>query len=291
MANPISIPIQSSPFNKPLTTRRKRSQSTAEIFTISSPAPYDTKRARIGIQELPTGSTPKPPIPQIPRPTFNLTQQSPNQARDQKPTFLGADITSDDEGTSSDDNGHESSIESHLDEGYDLDSESESTTTSSSSSSSDTDSEINSADEDEEETRSSRSGTIGFLSPEQFRTSTSANAAGGSSSLLAKRLDSFIPRLAAANVQLEQEREKGILGDRNIEAIGEEGRYIEMNLGLGVLEQKHEVGPFQGSDNDGDESEAWSGKSRTKGRSKKHDAMAALMGRKGAKKSSIQVMD
>ena len=50
----------------------------------------------------------------------------------------------------------------------------------------------------------------------------------------------FLPALAAANQSLEVEREEGRLEARNLEAVDEEegGQYIEMNLGLGVLEEK-----------------------------------------------------
>lgn len=42
-----------------------------------------------------------------------------------------------------------------------------------------------------------------------------------------------------ANADLERERQAGRLGERDIEALGEgDGGYIEMDLGLGVLEEK-----------------------------------------------------
>ena len=46
--------------------------------------------------------------------------------------------------------------------------------------------------------------------------------------------------MQAANEQLEQERVEGKIGQRNIENLGadQEG-YIEMDLGLGVLEEKN----------------------------------------------------
>ncbi|MCJ1354096.1 MAG: hypothetical protein MMC33_004083 [Icmadophila ericetorum] len=59
-------------------------------------------------------------------------------------------------------------------------------------------------------------------------------------SSLQSRLSSFIPSLAAANQELEYERREGRIVDRDIENLGNggEGTYIEMNLGLGVLEEK-----------------------------------------------------
>ena len=53
------------------------------------------------------------------------------------------------------------------------------------------------------------------------------------------RLDALLPRMREANQELEVERREGKLGERNIEALDEEeGGYVEMNLGLGVLEEK-----------------------------------------------------
>ena len=46
--------------------------------------------------------------------------------------------------------------------------------------------------------------------------------------------------MQAANEQLEQERAEGKIGQRNIENLGEDQEgYIEMDLGLGVLEEKN----------------------------------------------------
>ena len=59
---------------------------------------------------------------------------------------------------------------------------------------------------------------------------------------LQQRLDSLLPELASANAQLDDDRVAGVLEQRNIENVnenGEDGRgYIEMNLGLGVLKER-----------------------------------------------------
>ena len=76
------------------------------------------------------------------------------------------------------------------------------------------------------------------------------------SSDLHSRLASFLPSLAAANEELEHDRAAGTLGQRDIENVdtkedgeggdeggdgdGEGGGYIEMNLGLGVLEEQRD---------------------------------------------------
>jgi len=74
-----------------------------------------------------------------------------------------------------------------------------------------------------------------------------------------------------ANEVLERERQAGRLGERDIEAVGdEEGGYIEMELGLGVLEDKRLVGEREreresesgdegGTDGEGDESKSEGG--------------------------------
>ncbi|BFZ59538.1 hypothetical protein YB2330_000549 [Saitoella coloradoensis] len=73
-------------------------------------------------------------------------------------------------------------------------------------------------------------------------------ALGGGSDLLS-RLDFFLPQLKAANEDLEKVEDKETL---NIENIGEdEEKYIEMNLGLGVLEEKR---PGEELESDSEES-------------------------------------
>ena len=69
--------------------------------------------------------------------------------------------------------------------------------------------------------------------------------------------------MQAANEQLEQERAEGKLVHRNIEDIGEDQEgYIEMDLGLGVLEEKkaHEGVCIEdeapGIDEEGDEEDS-----------------------------------
>ncbi|KAI9760868.1 MAG: Guanosine-diphosphatase [Chaenotheca gracillima] len=81
-----------------------------------------------------------------------------------------------------------------------------------------------------------------------------ASQKGGDEGGILSRLSTFLPAMAAANSTLEEERDAGTLYQRNIEQISEddeeiddeseeEGKqqrkqYIEMNLGLGVLEEK-----------------------------------------------------
>lgn len=54
-----------------------------------------------------------------------------------------------------------------------------------------------------------------------------------------------------ANEELEREKAEGRLEERDIETLDDEGSYIEMNLGLGVLEEKREKeGNGSGSEDD-----------------------------------------
>ncbi|RPB23767.1 hypothetical protein L211DRAFT_838197 [Terfezia boudieri ATCC MYA-4762] len=65
-----------------------------------------------------------------------------------------------------------------------------------------------------------------------------------STSEIFTRINTFLPELRAANAQLESEIVQGRISERRIEDVGEdEEQYIEMNLGLGVLEEKKKQGP------------------------------------------------
>ncbi len=125
-----------------------------------------------------------------------------------------------------------------------------------------------------------------------------------------------------ANEALERERADGSLGERDIERLDDEGPYIEMNLGLGVLEEKREEGGSKSgsgseggdeeSESDGDSSDeepetkvqrrergpevkmedcSVPGHCRPKTRRKERDAMRQLKGQEKIRvKPSIQVL-
>ena len=58
-------------------------------------------------------------------------------------------------------------------------------------------------------------------------------------SQLQARLDDLLPQMHAANQELEVEKQKGTVGKRNIEQLDDDKEaHIEMNLGLGVLEEQ-----------------------------------------------------
>ncbi|MCJ1224306.1 hypothetical protein MMC12_000951 [Toensbergia leucococca] len=108
---------------------------------------------------------------------------------------------------------------------------------------------------------------------------------------LLSRLSSLLPTLAAANKTLEVERAEGVLWERDIENLGseEDGRYIEMDLGLGVLEEKCTRNRSNSSSSIGSSS---SSSSETETNPpKERDILGRLMGR-GSKpeRPEIQVL-
>lgn len=95
---------------------------------------------------------------------------------------------------------------------------------------------------------------------------------------LKTRLSTFLPQLAAANSELEERVRNGEMEGKRFEDVddGDEG-YIEMDLGLGVLEEQKERGAESSSDDevesDGEE-----------------DRVGKLMGQK-RRKGGIQEVD
>jgi len=164
----------------------------------------------------------------------------------------------------------------------DIDSDSELSTSSeepsSDSESEDSDSEIDTSDRastvDDGE-------TIVNVRPGSKPEMTLESLKGG----LKSRLKAFIPELKAANQELEKEKVDGSIERRNIEHVDEdEGPYIEMDLGLGVLEEKpadtdsNEVD----TDSDGDEPD-------TGPRDKEPDVLGKLMGKDKSRRKPVQI--
>ncbi|MCJ1329818.1 hypothetical protein MMC10_006499 [Thelotrema lepadinum] len=292
-----SLSLPSPPTTSSSTSRsRKRSHSSLEKVSFSPP--YDIKRARTGIQELSTDDTSPSLVnalsnddsTSLPSLVNSLssaaTADSPETQESPSDTSTSL---SEEESSSSDDS--EGYFEVEVDEGYDSDSESGSTSTSSSSSSS----------EDEgygkEEGLRSRDHSIGLSSPSPAQLFPQSN--------LASRLNAFLPALAASNAELEVERAKGTLDERDIEKVDEEG-YIEMDLGLGVLEEKRGHGEDseeesdscgsadEGNDAEDESEEVDGGRSAFKNKKKKKrvkregDVMGRLMGRREGDRSAKQ---
>ncbi|OCL14298.1 hypothetical protein AOQ84DRAFT_221940 [Glonium stellatum] len=102
---------------------------------------------------------------------------------------------------------------------------------------------------------------------------------------LGARLKRFLPQLAASNRELEAFRAAGMLKERELEILGEEvgEEYIEMDLGLGVLEEKNSnTQDDGGEDYDNDDAP----------RSEEGDILGKLMGRTTRKDNvGIQELD
>lgn len=94
-------------------------------------------------------------------------------------------------------------------------------------------------------------------------------------------LKDFLPQLKAANEELVAHRKAGTLKSREIDMVDapEEEEYIEMDLGLGVLEEKNPSAD-DSSDSDSDESMA-------DGDDKETDRLRKLMGQNTTKKAPV----
>ncbi len=88
--------------------------------------------------------------------------------------------------------------------------------------------------------------------------------------------------MQAANQRLEEERVEGRLADRDIENVGEDqDGYIEMDLGLGVLEEKGKENLAIEVKAEGEDEESSQGEER--------DVLGRLMG-KSREKLGIQIV-
>lgn len=127
------------------------------------------------------------------------------------------------------------------------------------------------------------------LPPKQPRTrpASFAVAPAKDGSALLERLRGFLPQMAAANKTLEVERAAGTLPERDLERVDEEGGeggYIEMNLGLGVLEERDPDAESSSSESEGSDEEedmvATSGDQRGGRVRREKDVLGRLMGQK-----------
>jgi len=93
---------------------------------------------------------------------------------------------------------------------------------------------------------------------------------------LGARLKRFLPQLAAANQELETYRAAGMLKERNLEVVDEEAgeEYIEMDLGLGVLEETSSNSRDSGSRSHHDDNT-----DTTASETEEKDILGKLMGR------------
>jgi hypothetical protein len=149
---------------------------------------------------------------------------------------------------------------------------------------SDEDSEASTSDEEEELEEEE----IATLKP-GLKPNFSARVASGAPSL-EDRLKSFLPQLAEANSKLEQ---SGALEEFSMEVVREDEPHIEMDLGLGVLEEtggEGGGGESEGEDDDGDEDgtgDAETGLSPER-RKREKDVMGKLMGKRENQTAGIE---
>lgn len=94
-------------------------------------------------------------------------------------------------------------------------------------------------------------------------------------------LKDFLPKLKAANEELEADRKQGTLKKREIDVVdGEENeQYIEMNLGLGVLKMKD-------ADNDSESSSDTEMSDGDDDDTKEKDVLSKLMGQEKTKEAA-----
>ena len=153
------------------------------------------------------------------------------------------------------------------------------TTTDSASSSSESTSSSSSDDSTSDEEDSDEE--IATLKP-GLKPNFSARVASGAPSL-EDRLKSFLPQLAAANSKLEQ---SGAKEEFSMEVVREDEPHIEMDLGLGVLEERNGEGDEESEDeNDDGEGEEVGEKERKR---KEKDVMGKLMGKKENQTAGIE---
>ncbi|CRL17531.1 unnamed protein product [Penicillium camemberti] len=181
---------------------------------------------------------------------------------------------------------------------------SDSDPTSSSGSSSEDDSESEREDEQhsDEEMNSTRESTTHTPAPDS--SSSLPHIAGrpkprihrmkGDSGMLS-RLNAFLPKMKDANEDLQRQIEAGKAGDLVLDNADENGeQYIEMDLGLGVLEEKRDGDSSSGEESDDEGSEGATGAGKTPQEMNDSDIIGKLMGGKSKKsntdKPSIEEM-
>lgn len=132
--------------------------------------------------------------------------------------------------------------------------------------------EDDASEEDEEE--------IATLKPGVKPDFSSARTIASGAPSLADRLKAFLPQLAEANSKLEQSGEN----EYSMEVVGEDEPHIEMDLGLGVLEETNGDGESE-SDEDEEDGE---GSVESNGKGKEKDVMGKLMGKKENQTAGIE---
>ncbi|KAI5251484.1 hypothetical protein E4T42_04223 [Aureobasidium subglaciale] len=142
--------------------------------------------------------------------------------------------------------------------------------------------------------------TIPTLRPKTQKPSFARPAASD----LQSRLQSFLPQMAAANAELEKLAKEGGLEGKRLEDVGEGEEYVEMELGLGVMEAKKEgedssddssdessdESSEDSSEADDDEADTEEKKKQKEKEQKEKDILGRLMGHKqGREKAAATV--
>lgn len=109
---------------------------------------------------------------------------------------------------------------------------------------------------------------------------------------LQSRLAAFLPQLAAANKELEDLKSRGQIDSARLDNVGnDEERYIEMDLGLGVLEERRDGDSDASSESESSDEEEAGDETKAAERKETH-RLAKLMGQAPSQdKPGIQEMD
>lgn len=190
---------------------------------------------------------------------------APNEDHEMSNTApINLAVRSSSNGPSSDNKKHSSATASSASESEDATSSSES--------------DDSTSDEDEEQEQIA---TITAKTKPNF----SARVASGAPSL-EDRLKSFLPQMAAANSKLEEGGEN----EYSMEAVKDDEPHIEMDLGLGVLEETNGKEGEDSSDDEDEEAEDVDGEveGSPESKRKEKDVMGKLMGKKENQTAGIE---
>lgn len=131
------------------------------------------------------------------------------------------------------------------------------------------------------------------------------NFARPATSDLKSRLQTFLPQMAAANAELEKLAQEGGLEGKRLEDVGEGDEYVEMELGLGVMEEKKEGDDSSdetsdessddssedSSEEDDDDDEKEQKKKQKEKEQKEKDILGRLMGHKQGREKAAGIQE
>ncbi|THZ84192.1 hypothetical protein D6C84_04309 [Aureobasidium pullulans] len=131
------------------------------------------------------------------------------------------------------------------------------------------------------------------------------NFARPATSDLKSRLQTFLPQMAAANAELEKLAQEGGLEGKRLEDVGVGDEYVEMELGLGVMEEKKEGDDSSdetsdessddssedSSEEDDDDDEKEQKKKQKEKEQKEKDILGRLMGHKQGREKAAGIQE